>query len=66
MEALKALLELVHAAGVEGCLVIFIVGLKLEWWVMGGQYRAIKPWQDAALRERTIARRAVEAVEAVA
>lgn len=66
MEALTAIIKLVHEAGVEGCLIIFVVGLRFEWWVMGGQYRAIKPWQDAALRERVVTRRAVEAVEAVA
>lgn len=66
MEALTAIIKLVHEAGVEGCLIVFIVGLRLEWWVMGGHYRAIKPWQDAALRERALARHAVEAVEAVA
>lgn len=56
----------VQAQGLTGALFMFIVGLKLEWWVMGGQYRAVKPWQDAALRERALARQAVEALEAVA
>lgn len=65
-EAIVAVWRFLEDQGLAGAMFVFIVGLKLEWWVMGGQYRDLKPWRDAALRERALSRTAVEAVEAVA
>jgi hypothetical protein len=70
---IKDVLELLRGDGaVITMFVIFVAGLTREWWVMGVSYRAAvaerdraiateRAWRDAALRERHVSERALDA-----
>ncbi len=76
MDDLARAIELLQGDGAPyGMFVVFIIGLMREWWVMGGAYRAAQAerdraiegerlWRDAALKERSTLRRAVDTAEA--
>ena len=63
MDVVEALPAILREGGAIAALVLFVVGLKQEWWVMGTAYREVVKARD---EYKHIAFRALGATEKVA
>lgn len=73
MNEAQGIATFLNAAGVTGCLILFILGLRLEWWFLASHVKVLEKriaqlerdndrWQEGFLRATGAAEKIASAV----